>query len=142
MASLSYWFLSPSLILAVAGKLRGWDRTVPTPAVDWRKMTVDAVIPAKNEEASIAVALASIFQQDFPVRRVVVFDDASTDQTSAVVRRYQEVTGHAVQLVTRTQSIGKTPALREFCAQTDADDRRYPTDEQQPELFPHVAHRI
>ncbi|MSV34843.1 MAG: glycosyltransferase family 2 protein [Bryobacterales bacterium] len=121
MASLSYWFLSPSLILAIAGKLRGWDRTVPTPAVDWRRMTVDAVVPAKNEEASIAIALSSLIAQDFPLRRVVVFDDASTDRTSAVVRRYREVTGREIELIAREHSIGKTPALREFCAQTDAD---------------------
>ncbi len=121
VASLSYWFLSPSLILAIAGKLRGWDRTIPTPSVDWRRMTVDAVIPAKNEEASIAAALASLFAQDFPLRRVVVFDDASTDRTAAVVRRYREASGRMIELVSRRQSIGKTPALREFCSQCDAD---------------------
>ena len=41
MASVSYWFLSPSLLLAVIGKLRGWERTEPTPAVDWRSVAVD-----------------------------------------------------------------------------------------------------
>jgi glycosyltransferase involved in cell wall biosynthesis len=105
----------------MVGKLRGWDRTVATPAVDWRGMSVDVVLPAKNEEEWIAMALSSVFQQDFPIRRVVVFDDASTDRTGAVVRRYQEATGRDIQLVTRAQSIGKTPALREFCEQTDAD---------------------
>ena len=104
----------------MVGKLRGWDRTVATPAVDWRKMSVDVIVPAKNEEKSIAIALASLFQQDFPVRHVIVFDDASNDRTSAVVNRYREVTGHPIQLVTRPQSIGKTPALREFSQQTDA----------------------
>ena len=121
MASISYWFLSPSVMLAMLGKLRGWDRTVPTPAIDWKKVTVDLLIPAKNEEKAIALALSSIFQQDFPFRSVVVFDDGSTDQTSSVVRRYRELTGRDIQLVTRSKSIGKTPALREFCEQTDAD---------------------
>jgi hypothetical protein len=27
MAAISYWFLSPSVILALIGKLKGWDRT-------------------------------------------------------------------------------------------------------------------
>jgi cellulose synthase/poly-beta-1,6-N-acetylglucosamine synthase-like glycosyltransferase len=80
-------------MLAMLGKLRGWDRTVPTPAIDWKRVTVDILIPAKNEERSIALALSSIFQQDFPFRSVVVFDDGSTDQTSSVVRRYRELTG-------------------------------------------------
>ena len=105
----------------MVGKLRGWDRTVATPAVDWRQMSVDAVLPAKNEEGSIAAALSSLYQQDFPIRRVVVFDDASTDRTAAVVRRYREATGREIQLVTRPQSMGKTPALRELCEQSDAD---------------------
>ena len=48
MASLSYWFLSPSVILALLGKLRGYDRTKPTPAFDWHSATLDVVIPAKN----------------------------------------------------------------------------------------------
>ena len=48
MASISYWFLSPSVILAILGKLKGWDRTRPTPAFDWRSAKVDVVIPAKN----------------------------------------------------------------------------------------------
>jgi glycosyltransferase involved in cell wall biosynthesis len=121
VASLSYWFLSPSLVLAIVGKLRGWDRTVPTPAVDWRRAVVDVLIPAKNEEASVATALASLFRQDLPFRRVVVFDDASTDRTSQVVERYARESGRAVELVKRPQSLGKTPALREFCEQTDAD---------------------
>ena len=42
---------------------------------------------------------------------MIVFDDASSDRTGAVVNRYREVTGHPIQLVTRPQSIGKTPAL-------------------------------
>jgi Glycosyl transferase family 2 len=121
MASISYWFLSPSLMMAMIGKLRGWDRTVSTPTVDWRKVVVDVVLPAKNEEKAIALALSSLTQQDFPYRRVVVFDDGSTDQTSQVVERYRELSGREIQLVRREKSIGKTPSLREFCEQTDAD---------------------
>src|SRR5258708_19456197 len=104
----------------MVGKLRGWDRTVATPAVDWRRMSVDVIVPAKNEEKSIAIALASLFQQDFPVRHVIVFDDAPNDRTSAVVTRYREVTGHPIQLVTRPQPIGKTPPLPESSQHPDA----------------------
>src|SRR5579872_5479492 len=121
MASISYWFLSPSLMMAMIGKLRGWDRTVATPTVDWKKVVVDVVLPAKNEEKAIALALSSLAQQDFPYRRVVVFDDGSTDQTSRVVERYRQLSGREIQLVRREKSIGKTPSLREFCEQTDAD---------------------
>ncbi len=77
--------------------------------------------PAKNEEKAIALALSSLFQQDFAFRDVIVFDDGSSDRTSAIVSRFRELTGREIKLVTRSQSIGKTPAIREFCQQTDAD---------------------
>ena len=121
MASISYWFLSPSVILALLGKLKGWDRTKPTPAFDWKTATLDVVIPAKNEESSIALCLASLFDQDFRIRRVTVIDDASTDQTAQVVRRYVELSGKEVNLVVRSQSQGKTTGVREQCEESNAD---------------------
>jgi hypothetical protein len=107
--------------MAILGKVRGWDRTVSTPAVDWRKTTVDVVVPAKNEEKSIALVLSTIARQDFPVREIAVFDDGSNDRTSDVARRYSDLAGRPVKIVQRKESIGKTPALREYCQQTDAD---------------------
>jgi glycosyltransferase involved in cell wall biosynthesis len=121
MASISYWFLSPSVILALIGKLKGWERTKPTPTFDWKTATLDVLIPAKNEEASIALSLASLFDQDFRIRKVTVVDDASTDQTAQIVRRYMELSGKEVNLVVRKQSQGKTTAVRELCENSNAD---------------------
>jgi glycosyltransferase involved in cell wall biosynthesis len=121
MAAISYWFLSPSVILALLGKLRGWERTKPTPAFDWKTATVDVVIPAKNEESSIALCLASLFDQDLRIRRVTVIDDASTDQTAQVVRRYAELSEREINLVVRGESRGKTPGVREQCETSNAD---------------------
>ena len=50
MAAISYWFLSPSVILALIGKLKGWDRTKPTPTFDWKTATLDVVIPAGTRD--------------------------------------------------------------------------------------------
>lgn len=121
MAAISYWFLSPSVILALLGKLKGWDRTKPTPTFDWKTATLDVVIPAKNEELSIALCLASLFEQDFRIRRVTVVDDASTDRTVEIVRRFIELTGRKVHLAVRTKSQGKTPGVREQCENSNAD---------------------
>ncbi len=121
MASISYWFLSPSVILALIGKLKGWERTKPTPTFDWKTATLDVLIPAKNEEASIALSLASLFDQDFRLRKVTVVDDASTDQTAQIVRRYMELSGNEIDLVVRKQSQGKTTAVRELCENSNAD---------------------
>ncbi len=121
MAAISYWFLSPSVLLALLGKLRGWDRTKPTPTFDWKTATLDVVIPAKNEESSIALCLASLFDQDFRIRRITVIDDASTDRTANVVRRYVELRHREVNLVVRDKSQGKTPGVREQCEESNAD---------------------
>src|SRR6266853_4243378 len=121
MASVSYWFLSPSLVLALLGKWKGWDRTKPTPTFDWKAATLDVVIPAKNEESSIALCLASLFDQDFYVRKVAVIDDGSTDRTAQVVRRYVGLSGNDLELTVRRASIGKTPGVREQCEKSNAD---------------------
>lgn len=121
MASVSYWFLSPSLVLALLGKWKGWDRTKPTPTFDWKAATLDVVIPAKNEESSIALCLASLFAQDFRLRKVAVIDDGSTDRTAHVVRRYMELSGNDLELTVRRNSIGKTPGVREQCEKSNAD---------------------
>jgi glycosyltransferase involved in cell wall biosynthesis len=121
MASISYWFLSPSVLLATLGKLKGFDRTRPTPAFDWSQAVVDVAVPARNEEANIGLCLASIYQQDFPIRKVTVIDDASSDRTAEVVKRYSELSGHQVELVARPKGAGKTPTLREQCETSDAD---------------------
>lgn len=121
MASVSYWFLSPSLVLALLGKWKGWDRTKPTPTFDWKAATLDVVIPAKNEESSIALCLASLFSQDFRLRKVAVIDDGSTDRTAQVVRRYMELSGNDIELTVRRDSIGKTPGVREQCEKSNAD---------------------
>src|SRR6266446_7189787 len=92
-----------------------------TPTFDWRTATLDVVVPAKNEESSIALCLASLFDQDFRIRRVTVIDDGSTDQTAKVVRRYVELSGIEVNLVVRSQSQGKTPGVREQCGNSNAD---------------------
>jgi hypothetical protein len=121
MASVSYWFLSPSLVLALLGKWKGWDRTKPTPTFDWKAATLDVVIPAKNEDSSIALCLASLFNQDFRLRKVAVIDDGSTDRTAQVVRRYMELSGNDIELTVRRDSIGKTPGVREQCEKSNAD---------------------
>jgi glycosyltransferase involved in cell wall biosynthesis len=121
VAALSYWFLSPSFLLALAGQIRGWEETEPTPVRSWRTATVDAIVPAYNEESTIALALESLTRQDFPLRQIIVVDDASTDRTAEVVRRYAELSSRNIVSVRRNEQMGKTPAIREICQQSDTD---------------------
>lgn len=121
MASITPLVFSPTVLLALWGKLRGGDRTRPTPNFGWKDSVVDIVVPAKNEEQLIALCLASILDQDYAVRKITVIDDGSTDRTAAVVRRFEQLSGRTLELVVRRKSIGKTPSIREVCRQSDAD---------------------
>lgn len=58
----------------------------------WPRVT--AVVPARNEAATIGPTIASLLQQDYPGRlSVVVIDDDSQDGTAAVARRTAEEIG-------------------------------------------------
>ena len=49
---------------------------------------VSAIIPAKDEEASLADCLASVCAQSYPNLEILVVDDRSTDGTGAIARRF------------------------------------------------------
>lgn len=50
---------------------------------------VSVLIPARNEEDNIENCLNSILKQDYPNFEVLVLDDNSTDNTSALVKKIQ-----------------------------------------------------
>jgi len=60
----------------------GWTSANPPP-------TVAVIVPARNEELNIARCLAGLVHQDYPQEklRIIIIDDGSTDQTTAIVRR-------------------------------------------------------
>jgi len=55
-------------------------------------VTFSIIIPARNEEENIIPCLQSVFQQSYPpaLYEVIVIDDHSTDQTSAIVKQLQQ----------------------------------------------------
>ncbi len=50
--------------------------------------TISVIIPARNEEKRIGIAVDSAFNQDRPPDEVVVVDDCSTDSTSNVAENH------------------------------------------------------
>jgi glycosyltransferase involved in cell wall biosynthesis len=87
------------------------------------------MIPVKNGEQFIAQALDSVRAQTYRDFEVVVVDDASTDRTSEIVKRYPEV-----KYVLRERSEGvsaaRNTAIRaatgRYLANLDCDDVWYP----------------
>ncbi len=61
---------------------------------DWPEVSV--IVPARNEVANLSVLLDSLVLQHYPCYEVLVVDDASTDGTAELVRRYAE---HGVHLL-------------------------------------------
>ena len=93
---------------------------------------VSILIPARNEDKNIRRCLRSILRQDYPNFEVIVLDDNSSDNTSAVVREYARK-NRKVRLIKGSELpdgwLGKSYACQqlseeakgEFLIFTDAD---------------------
>jgi len=68
---------------------------------------VSVIVPAYNESANIAATVRSLIANDYPDLEVIVVDDGSTDDTSAMVRRLRLP---GVRLI-RQANAGKPAAL-------------------------------
>lgn len=82
----------------------------PSPAT-----TVSVLIPARDEESNLPLALESVLAQRGAVAEILVYDDGSTDRTAEVVRGFTERDAR-VRLVSGTGEIpsgwcGKPHAL-------------------------------
>ena len=55
---------------------------------------VSVLVPARNEEANIGRCIASLVDQDYPNYEILVLDDNSEDQTAAIVRGWEQRSGH------------------------------------------------
>jgi glycosyltransferase involved in cell wall biosynthesis len=65
---------------------------------------VSIVIPARNEKKSIAACLESVFKDRYFNKEVIVVDDASTDHTSNILKRFP------VTVIRNTKPMGPSSA--------------------------------
>lgn len=89
-----------------------------------------------NEAAHIREALDSVLAQDFADFELLLVDDGSTDESSAIASeyaahhpgriRYLEHAGHANRGMSASRNLGLAAAQGEFVAFLDADDRWRP----------------
>ena len=54
-------------------------------------MKVSVVIPAHNEEKNIAQTIEALLAQDYPSLEIIVVDNASSDRTTEVARKYERI---------------------------------------------------
>ena len=72
---------------------------------------VTAVVPARNESETIAAAIGSLLQQDYPGPfRVILVDDESDDETAVIARRL-DATGALMVLTGARRPAGWTGKL-------------------------------
>lgn len=121
MATAPWFVLSPNALLSAVGLLRGPDKTVPTPAEDWRAAVVDVVIPAYKEEDNIIHCLASLARQTVQPRNVILVDDGGKDETVPRAREYAAAAGLNLTVFERATSIGKTPTIKRQSREFDCD---------------------
>ncbi|MBB6217863.1 cellulose synthase/poly-beta-1,6-N-acetylglucosamine synthase-like glycosyltransferase [Anaerosolibacter carboniphilus] len=94
-----------------------------------RYNSVDAVVPAYNEEVTIGKTVNDLLENKF-IRRVIVVDDGSTDQTVRIIQQLQQIYANRISLISQLNT-GKAGALNkgihyvetEMVFLTDADIR-------------------
>lgn len=121
MASMPYFVLSPSAIACIIGYFHGPDREIPTPAEDYRKATIDLIIPAYNEQNNVALCLESVIKQTVKPRHIYLIDDGSTDQTAQFATEYADDKGLNLTVLSKKTREGKTPAVSWAAHESDAD---------------------
>lgn len=95
-------------------------------------LRVSVVIPAYNAAATIERAIESVLAQTRPVAEIIVVDNASTDATAAIVKKYssvryeyQDQPGPAA-----TRNCGILRATGDWIAFLDADDEWLPAKQE------------
>ena len=73
---------------------------------------ISFLVPALNEEKTIARTLQSLINADYPHKEIIVINDGSTDKTSEVVRRFKNV----ILLQNQHRGTGKASALNKGLA--------------------------
>lgn len=121
MATAPWFVLSPNALLSAIGLLRGPDKTIPTPAEDWRTAVVDVVVPAYKEEDNIIHCLASLARQTVRPRQIILVEDGAKDQTVPRAREYAQAAGLDLVVIERNSSIGKTPTIKRQAREFDSD---------------------
>jgi chlorobactene glucosyltransferase len=83
-----------TVLLLAQVALLAWNLRVVRrpPARRWRHDAprISVLIPARNEEASIAQCVDALLAQDYPKLEIIVLDDDSTDRTAGIVRERRD----------------------------------------------------
>lgn len=96
-------------------------------------LALDVIVPCYDNEATIEAAISSLQRQTYPVKNIIVVDDASSDQSRLVVdrlatddNRIRLVALQANRGAAIARNVGLHYAQSELVAFQDADDVSHP----------------
>lgn len=106
------------------------------------RLSVDVVVPTRNQAQYIAQCLDSVRAQTFQPNRVIVVNDGSTDQTAAILERYgrswDRLQIHSIQPhgASYARNVGISASTAPLVAFLDSDDLWMPDKlERQVPMF-------
>lgn len=85
-------------------------KEVATVSLDRADQVLSVLMPAFNEEQTIALVLDRVLELGPVLREIIVVDDGSTDRTAAIVRDFAEKSP-LIRLVRQEKNQGKTAAI-------------------------------
>lgn len=99
----------------------GWMKTKHLKTPSSRKVRVAVIVAARNEENNIASCLEALMAQSYPAEKteIIIVNDHSEDNTSAIVRKYIREGGN-IQLLD-TEEKGKKAAIAKAIKNTSAE---------------------
>ena len=82
--------------------------------------TVSVLVPAFNEEATLANNLEGLIRQDHPSYEIIVIDDGSTDGTADVARHFATLHPGLIRVLSQSNA-GKALALNHGLLEASGD---------------------
>lgn len=71
-----------------------------------RKEAVSIVMPMRNASTTVSSALESIEKQEYPVKEIIIFDNASSDNSVEIVLKYVKKSRIPISLIRRKENMG------------------------------------
>lgn len=94
-------------------------------------MRITVVVPVYNSESTIERTIASVFAQSISEWRMVIVDDGSTDQSSAILASYSDprisIVTQENRGVSSARNLGMKHVSTDYVMFLDSDDEIHPT---------------
>jgi Glycosyl transferase family 2 len=108
---------------------------VPMSSSATSPVSVSVCIPTYNQAPFLALAVQSVLAQDYPVREIIVADDASPDGTAAICEQFAQEHPTVFRYFKQPQNLGiegntdfvLRQATSTYIVRLDSDDRLLPT---------------